>query len=69
MNDQEMGLAIEAGRRRPVKLVQHPSFRGRGARPTASSLQLTVPLRIVVLNEATALDPHGNPPVFAAEAA
>jgi hypothetical protein len=40
-----------AGTRRPVKVVQHPAFRGRSARDAV--VRPVVPLRVVSLNDST----------------
>jgi hypothetical protein len=50
--------------RRPVKVVQHPAFRGRPNR-TADSRQL-VPLRVVSLNPATDGSDHRDIRAWAA---
>jgi hypothetical protein len=50
-------LAHVGWTRRPVKIVQHPAFRGHLPRPALASSRVVLPLRVVSLDPVLPLSP------------
>jgi hypothetical protein len=64
-----LALAPVGGKRRPVKVVEHPVFRAARARAAFDAPFTVVRLPVVRLNGMPAPTPCGCPPLSAIEAA